>query len=143
MCYYEISDFPYLIGNLKHFRYLDLTYALIKRLPDSVCYLYNLQTLILYNCQWLVELPNIMGKMISLSHLDIRHSAVKEMLSQMGQLKGLNKFSNYVVSKQSGTRVEELRELSRIGGSLVIRKLQNVVGAKDASEAKGGQAVPR
>ncbi|KAJ9687397.1 hypothetical protein PVL29_016047 [Vitis rotundifolia] len=135
LCYYEITDLSDSIGNLKHLHYLDLTYTLIKRLPESVCSLYNLQTLILYYCKCLVELPKMMCKMISLRHLDIRHSKVKEMPSHMGQLKSLQKLSNYIVGKQSGTRVGELRELSHIGGSLVIQELQNVVDAKDASEA--------
>ncbi|RVW79844.1 putative disease resistance RPP13-like protein 1 [Vitis vinifera] len=94
LCYYEITDLSDSIDNLKHLRYLDLTYTPIKR-----------------------------------------HSRVKEMPSQMGQLKSLQKLSNYVVGKQSGTRVGELRELSHIGGSLVIQELQNVVDAKDALEA--------
>ena len=74
----------------------------------------------------------MMGKMISLHHLDIRHSAVKEMPSQMGQLKGLQKLSNYIVGEQSGSSVRELRELSKIRGSLVVQELQNVVDAMDA-----------
>ncbi|KAL6329431.1 hypothetical protein AAG906_020864 [Vitis piasezkii] len=135
LCYYEITDLSDSIGNLKHLRYLDLTYTLIKRLPESVCNLYNLQTLILYYCKYLVELPKMMCRMISLRHLDIRHSKVKEMPSHMGQLKSLQKLSNYIVGKQSETRVGELRELCHIGGSLVIQELQNVVDAKDASEA--------
>eukprot|EP00261_Vitis_vinifera_P037710 XP_019078953.1 PREDICTED: putative disease resistance RPP13-like protein 1 [Vitis vinifera] len=135
LCYYKITDLSDSIGNLKHLRYLDLTFTLIKRLPESVCSLYNLQTLILYHCECLVQLPKMMCKMISLRHLDIRHSKVKEMPSHMGQLKSLQKLSNYIVGKQSGTRVGELKELSHIGGSLVIQELQNVVHAKDASEA--------
>eukprot|EP00261_Vitis_vinifera_P037793 XP_019079036.1 PREDICTED: putative disease resistance RPP13-like protein 1 isoform X3 [Vitis vinifera] len=65
----------------------------------------------------------------------LRHSKVKEMPSHMGQLKSLQKLSNYIMGEQSGTRVGELKKLSRIGGSLVIQELQNVVDAKDASEA--------
>ena len=133
--YYKITYLSDSIGNLKHLRYLDLTYTLIKRLPESVCSLYNLQTLILYHCESLVELPKMMCKMIGLRHLDIRLSAVKEIPSQMGQLKGIQKLSNYIVGKQSGTRIAELRELSYIGGSVVIQGLQNVIDAKDASEA--------
>uniref|UniRef100_F6H911 Disease resistance N-terminal domain-containing protein n=1 Tax=Vitis vinifera TaxID=29760 RepID=F6H911_VITVI len=56
-------------------------------------------------------------------------------LNPFGEGIDLQKLSNYIVGKQSGTRVGELKELSHIGGSLVIQELQNVVHAKDASEA--------
>ncbi|KAL6328726.1 hypothetical protein AAG906_003412 [Vitis piasezkii] len=100
-----------------------------------VCNFNNLQTLILSFCGCLVELPVMMSKLIRLRHLDIRHSEVKEVPSQLGQLKSLQKLTNYRVGKKSGTRVGELRELSHIGGILRIKELQNVVDGRDASEA--------
>ncbi|RVW81026.1 putative disease resistance RPP13-like protein 1 [Vitis vinifera] len=72
---------------------------------------------------------------LRLRHLDIRHSSVEEMPSQLGQLKSLQTLTNYRVGKKSGTRVGELRELSHIGGILRIKELQNVVDGRDASEA--------
>ncbi|RVW30536.1 putative disease resistance RPP13-like protein 1 [Vitis vinifera] len=72
---------------------------------------------------------------VRLRHLDIRHSNVKGMPSQMGQLKSLQKLTNYRVGKKSGTRVGELRELSHICGILSIEELQNAVDGGDASEA--------
>ncbi|RVW30526.1 putative disease resistance RPP13-like protein 1 [Vitis vinifera] len=70
-----------------------------------------------------------------LRHLDIRHGKVKEIPSQMGQLKSIQKLTNYRVGKKSGTRVGELRELSHIGGILSIEELQKVVDGGDASGA--------
>ncbi|KAL6328663.1 hypothetical protein AAG906_003348 [Vitis piasezkii] len=80
-------------------------------------------------------LPLNLGYLPRLRHLDIRHSKVKEMPSQLGQLKSLQKLTNYRVGKESGTRVGELRELSHIGGILRIKELQNVVDGRDPSEA--------
>ena len=83
--------------------YLGLT--TIKSLSESVCSLYNLQTLILHYWDSPIELPTMMCKLIRLHHLGISHSGVKEMPSQMDHL--LQKLSNYRVGKQSGTRVGE------------------------------------
>ena len=75
--------------------YLDIT--TIKRLSESVCSLYSLQTLMLYYWDSLVELPTMMCKLIRLHHLGISYSGVKEMPSQMGHL--LQKLSNYRAGK--------------------------------------------
>ena len=60
---------------------------------------------------------------------------MKKMSSQMGELKGLQKLTNYEMGKKSGTRIGELRELSHIGEILHIEKLQNVIDGRDALEA--------
>ncbi|XLU82417.1 hypothetical protein S245_005837, partial [Arachis hypogaea] len=48
------------IGELIHLRYLDLSYTSVVTLPDSLCDLYNLQTLKLSNCKKLKKLPSNM-----------------------------------------------------------------------------------
>ncbi|XP_062166609.1 putative disease resistance protein RGA4 [Alnus glutinosa] len=60
------------IGTLKHLRYLSLAKNdRIKKLPDSICELYNLQTLLLHGCSSLERLPKDTRKMISLRYLTI------------------------------------------------------------------------
>ena len=53
----------------------------------------------------------MMHKLIGLRNLDIRHYNVKEMPGHMGELKSLQKLTNYRVGKKRGTRIGELREL--------------------------------
>ena len=70
--YYWITDLLHSIEKLKHLRYLDLSMTRIQMLSESVCNLYNLQTLMLLGCHCLVELPSRMEKLINLRYLDIR-----------------------------------------------------------------------
>ena len=97
---YEIRDLPKSIGNLKHLCYLDLSYTSIKILPESVCCLYNLQTMILRGCKSLIELPSRMGKLINLRYLDLSIcDSLKEMSTHhgIGQLKNLQRLTHFVV----------------------------------------------
>ncbi|XP_060974641.1 putative disease resistance protein At3g14460 [Cannabis sativa] len=45
------------IGELRHLRHLDFSYTSIKELPESVCLLYNLQSLQLFGCKLLTKFP--------------------------------------------------------------------------------------
>ncbi|KAL2320799.1 hypothetical protein Fmac_029768 [Flemingia macrophylla] len=63
---------PRHIGKLKHLRYLSIrSNHNIKRLPDSICELHNLQVLKLDGCIELEELPKGLRKLTSLRLLEI------------------------------------------------------------------------
>ena len=134
---YEIRDLPKSIGNLKHLCYLDLSFTSIKILPESVCCLYNLQTMILTACQSLTELPSRMGKLINLRYLDLSGcESLKEMSTHgIGRLKNLQRLTHFVVGQKSGSRMEELRELSEIRGTLHISNVKNAMSVNDALQA--------
>ncbi|XP_048426105.1 putative disease resistance protein At3g14460 [Pyrus x bretschneideri] len=134
--YENVSHLPDCIGGHIHLRYIDLSYTAIKRLPDTVSGLYNLQTLLLVGCYSLVELPVDMRKLINLRHLDIRYTGIKEMPVQMGRLKSLRTLTGYVLgtSTRSGG-IGELGELPNLGGELSIMNLENVVHVVDALRA--------
>ncbi|GAU23570.1 hypothetical protein TSUD_385560 [Trifolium subterraneum] len=133
----NLDALPDSIGELIHLRSLDLKWTDIKTLPESLCNLYNLQTLKLYHCRVLTRLPNDMQNLVNLRHLDIRDCCeLEEMPNKMSKLKNLQRLSCFHVGRHGEKGIKELGTLSNLQGSLAITKLENVINSSEASEAK-------
>ncbi|KAK8355940.1 hypothetical protein V6Z11_A05G324100 [Gossypium hirsutum] len=131
----NINNLPEDIGNLKHLRNLNLSRTLIKRLPNSLCPLYNLQVLKLRGCGDLNELPRDLERLINMLYLDIEGTNLARMPEGMGKLKDLRMVTNFVLGYQTGSSSNELGKLKHLRGRLSISGLKTVACAMDAKDA--------
>ncbi|KAJ9685609.1 hypothetical protein PVL29_017591 [Vitis rotundifolia] len=122
---------PDSICELKHLRYLNLSYTKIRSLSN----LYNLQTLMLSFCMHLTRLPPNIGNLINLRHLSVVGCSLQEMPQQIGKLKNLQTLSDFTVGKRGFLGIKELKHLSHLRGKIRISQLKNVVNIQDAIDA--------
>ncbi|KAF9608577.1 hypothetical protein IFM89_010009 [Coptis chinensis] len=131
-----IELLPASIRHLTCLRYLDLSYTFIKRLPEDLCDLFQLQNLNLLGCCNITALPRMMRIMTQLRHLNIKGcKSLTWMPARIGDLIELQTLPIFIVGQDAERSLEEL-QLLKLQGELEIKHLENVKNTWEAAEIK-------
>ncbi|CAL5004912.1 unnamed protein product [Urochloa decumbens] len=113
--------------NAAHLRYLDLSNSGIVRMPDSLCVLYNLQSLRLNGCRRLQYLPEGMVALRNLEHLYLFGcESLQRMPPKLSLLHNLRTLTTFIVDTEDGCGIEELKGLGQLGNRLELYNLGKV-----------------
>jgi len=131
-----LSKVSFSIGHLKSLRYLDISCSKFETLPESICKLWNLQSLKLDSCDYLRNLPNNLIRLKALQHLSLNNCyRLSSLPPNIGKMISLKTLSMYVVGKGSGFLLAELGQLNFKVDQLHIMRLERVKSVEDAKEA--------
>ncbi|KAL0396206.1 UNVERIFIED_CONTAM: putative disease resistance protein RGA3 [Sesamum calycinum] len=129
------EELSHSVAKLIHLRFIDVSFTNITAFPESICQLYNLQTLRAIQCPELQELPSQFRNLISLRHLFFDLHEDFEMPLEIGKLTCLRTLKFFNVGNENGRRIEELGYLKNLKGEVAIHKLEHVNGKEEAARA--------
>uniref|UniRef100_A0A7N0U2Q3 NB-ARC domain-containing protein n=1 Tax=Kalanchoe fedtschenkoi TaxID=63787 RepID=A0A7N0U2Q3_KALFE len=136
---YSISVLPDSVGDMKLLRYMNISSTNIECLPLRIYRLYNLQFLILRDCEKLKRLPANIGGLVKLRYLDVHGTPLEEMPYGIGSMKKLQVLSNHVVGKDKSEQMKELKDLTSLHGKLQISGLNNITDKEHVVAAQFGK----
>lgn len=139
MSYTGLHDLSPEIDKLTQLRYLNLSGSKFSTLPDTVCNLEYLETLILNDCEELTRLPQKMGNLTKSRHIELQNTPKLLYFPEgFGRLTDLRTLTKFVIASSSsnGAKIEELKDLNLLEGHLEIRGLKRVKSGSDALKAE-------
>ncbi|XP_078165093.1 putative disease resistance protein RGA3 isoform X2 [Carex rostrata] len=130
----KIKKLPENIGNLKHLQFLDISGTNVETLPESFCNLYNLQYLNMSDCSKIKYFPQGFNNLVNLQlfYLPFQMVSLLERFENIVKAIKLYNVNLYLQNE----KIEILKNICKLSGSLCLRQLEYVPSKEAAQKAE-------